>query len=772
MLGEIGRGGMATVYLARDIANARRIALKLRHAELTSDVDAERFAREIKTVANLQHPNILPLHDSGILDLESGLRLPYYTMPYVEGKSLRDRMKDDRKLTTAESVRIVREIADALAAAHATGIIHRDLKPENVLLSQGHAIVSDFGIAKAMSNSTNTSNITATGLVIGSLLYMAPEQALGDQEPDHRADLYSLGLIAYELFTGMHPFGVRTPQQVLVAQATVTPEPIRKLAPSLDPAIGGLVMRLLEKRPADRPQNAGEVVAELDAIAAGTAVRRPASRRVMAAVGVLALVAVGASAAWLTARPRTTADAGPVGAVPGASVAVLPFDNVSGDEQQLYLSDGMSDEIAHALGSVEGLRVAPRAAAFAFRGRGAEFREIGSRLNVAHVIDGSLRKSGNRLRVNVQLINVASGEADWSEQYERDMSDVFQVQDDIARAIVKALGTRLTAGASRLLAGAGTQSLEAYNLYLKGRYFYERPSPENLRQAESLFHQAIQKDSSYGRAYAGLSDTYTLLAVVGLSKRSTVLQPARDAAAAAVRLDSTSAEAWTALGFVRLFHDWDWTGAHRALERAIQLNPRYAPAREWHMFSFVATNQLDSALSEAHRATQIDPMAMSGNVGWMLQASGRHVEAVAELEKTLALDSLNLNALSRIAPSLVALGRCDDALRAIVPLHPVRYGLYGMTIGYVLASCNKTAEARAVVADLERQSSALPLAPLLLAAAYSGLGENDAALKWLERAYADRNGPLYKLRSEVMFASLRADPRFQAIVTRMRFPQL
>lgn len=764
---------MATVFLARDVAHARLVALKLRRAELTSIVDAERFAREIRTVASLQHPNILPLHDSGILDFEDGQRLPFYTMPYVEGKSLRDRMLDDRKLATAESMRIVREIADALAAAHAAGVVHRDLKPENVLLSQGHAMVSDFGIAKAMSNSTSTDNITATGLVIGSPSYMAPEQALGDQEADPRADLYSLGLIAYELFTGSHAFGERTPQQMLVAHATITPEPVERLAPALDPSLARLIMRLVEKRPADRPQHATEVVAELDAVAAGTATRRTASRRIVVTVaGVLALTALVASAAWLKTGSRATAGVNTEPGAPGASVAVLPFENVGGDEQQQYLSDGMSDEIAHALSGVEGLRVAPRSSAFAFRGRGAEFREIGARLNVAHVIDGSLRKSGNRLRVNVQLINVASGEADWSEQYQRDLSDVFQVQEDIANAIVGALGARLAAGAIRLMAGAGTRSLEAYDLYLKGRYFYERPTEPNLRKAEQLFKQAIEKDSSFGRAYAGLSDAYTLLGVLGLSRRDAVAQAARDAAAAAVRLDSTSAEAYTALGFVRLFYDWNWTGAQRALERAIALDPRHAPAREWHMFSFVATNQLDSALSEGQRAAQIDPMRMGANVGWMLQAAGRHTEAVAELEKTIALDSTNSIALSRIAISLVALGRCDDALRAIAPLHDLRYSFDGMSIGYVLASCNRQAEARAAAADIERRYSQLPLAPMLLAALYSGFGDNDAAFKWLDRALEERSGPLYKLRSEPMFASLRMDPRFQGIVTRMQFPAL
>jgi serine/threonine-protein kinase len=473
---ELGRGGMATVYLARDIARDRLVALKVLRAGLTGAAGDDRFLREIRILAKLQHPNILSLHDSGILDVDDGLRLPFYTMPYVEGESLRERLQGDRQPSTAEAVRIVREIADALAAAHAAGVVHRDLKPENVLLSQSHAMVSDFGIAKAMSSSVDVSNLTATGVVLGTPAYMAPEQSVGDPEMDHRADLYSLGVIAYELLTGGQPFGARTPQQMLVAHATAAPEPIQKRAPKLDLALGELVMRLLEKSPSDRPQSAVDVLIELDAIAAGTAVRRRASARVVTTiVALVALAAIGASAAWLISRSRASVerDAAATGAT-DASVAVLPFDNLSGDQQRQYFSDGMSEQVMYALGKVAGLRVSPRASAFAFRGRGAALREIGSQLHVAHVIEGSVRQAGNRLRVNVQLINVATGNADWSEEYQRDMSDVFQVQDDIARAIVGALRVRLTAGATTPVAGAGTRSVEAYDLYLRGRYFYER----------------------------------------------------------------------------------------------------------------------------------------------------------------------------------------------------------------------------------------------------------------------------------------------------------
>jgi TolB-like protein len=773
VLRVLGRGGMATVYLARDLAHDRLIALKLLREELSGADVGDRFLREIRILAKLQHPNIVSLYDSGIIEARGDLRLPFFTMPYVEGESLRERLTGDHKPTTTEAVRILREIADALAAAHAAGVVHRDLKPENVLLSQGHAMVSDFGIAKAVSASVAMGTVTGTGFVLGTPAYMAPEQALGDPATDHRADLYSLGLIAYELFSGTQPFGGLTPQQMLVAHAAVTPESIAKRAPSLDPALGKLVMRLLAKQPADRPASAMEVVGELDAIAAGGNTRRPTIRRVTQMVAALAvLIVLGAFAGSFITRSRAerTSREGAVADVPaGASVAVLPFENLSEDKEQ-YFSDGMSEQLMYAL-SKAGVRVSPRAPAFAFRNRGGELKEIGAKLHVAYVIEGSVRHAGNRLRVNAQLINIATGNADWTEEYRRDMSDVLEVQDSIAHQIVGALGLKLAAGAMALVPGAGTRSLEAYDLYQRGRFLYEKRSEPELLQAETLFKQAIAKDSSFARAYAGLSDTYTLLSIAGVTTHAAAAQPARDAAYKAVLLDTTSAEAYTSLGFVKLYYNWDWPGAKQALERAIALNPRYAPARYWHIFYFLAAGQVDSALMAARRGMAIDPSgAMGIVVGWMLQAGGNHKEAVAEFQRVLALDSTNVPAQARMAPSLVALGRCDEALHAITFLHSVRYRLNGIPIGYVLAKCNRPAEARAVALDLERRASELPMGAEELVAVYAGLGEKDKAFHWLERAYADSSGPLYKMRIEPTFVSLSKDPRFLAIAKQVGLP--
>ncbi|MFI5310455.1 MAG: protein kinase [Gemmatimonadales bacterium] len=770
---EIGRGGMATVFLARDVAHDRPVALKVLRSELEGDAGEARFLREIKLLANLQHPNIVSLHDSGILEAGGGPRLPFFTMPYVDGESLRKRMSSDRALTRSESVRIVREIADALAGAHAAGTVHRDLKPENVLLSQGHAMVSDFGIAKAKSGDADSGYVTTTGLILGTPAYMAPEQALGGVEMDHRADLYSLGVIAYELLAGRPLFGARTPQQMLVAHAVEAPEPILKYAPDLDPAVAKLVMRLLAKRPEDRPQAAAEVVAALDATGTRDTTRPLAARRVatvLLALGVLATF--GVLAGWIASRSRGTRGVPLADAALGASVAVLPFDNLSGDAQKEYFSDGMTEQIMFALGKVAGLRVSPRTSAFAFRGRGAALREIGSQLHVAHVLEGSVRQAGSRLRVNVRLVNVASGDALWSDEYERNMSDVFQVQDDIARAIVGALRVRLTGDAATSPAGAGTQNVKAYDLYLQGRYFYERRTEQDFLRALSLFEQAIRADPSYARAYAGMSSTYTLLGVFGYRKPAALIPLAKDAAAKAIRLDSTSTEAYTSLGIVRLLLEWDWEGARQALERAISLDARYVPARLFHAWYYVVASRTDEAVREMRLGAEIDPLSkiMNTRLGTMLQAAHRDSEAVAAYQRTLALDSTDVFANSEIAESWVALHRCDMALHAIGHLAAEVGTVAGEPIGFVLVSCGRESEARAMAANLERRSATSAIAPEAMVSVYAALGQKDKALGWLERAYADRQGSLFQMRIDPAFASLRSEPRFAAIVQRMHFP--
>jgi serine/threonine-protein kinase len=385
------------------------------------------------------------------------------------------------------------------------------------------------------------------------------------------------------------------------------------------------------------------------------------------------------------------------------------------------------------------------------------------------VITGSVRRGGSRIRVNVQLIDVVTGNAAWSEEYQRDLADVLDVQDDIARRIVSALRVNFANGVGAPLAGTGTRSAVAFDFYLKGRSAYHLATPQSLFQAEMLFKRAIASDGSYARAYAGLADTYTWMAASGYIKRDTGAQPATEAAAAALRLDSASAEVNTSFGFAHLFFHWDFAGAQRAAERAIALDPFYVPARRLRGYVYLAFNQLDSAVIAVRQGAEIEPMSvvMSAQVGRMLLLAGRHVDALVAFQKTLALDSTSAWVHAQMAAALVALNRCDDALRELPWLRYFMHTFEGVSLGYLLASCQRETTARAMAANLEARASQEPAAAVTLAGVYGSLGEKDKALAWLERAYRERTPSLFMIRGEPGLAALRSEQRFQAIVARI-----
>jgi serine/threonine-protein kinase len=433
---ELGGGGMSRVFLAVEASLGRRVVIKVLPPELAAEVNVERFKREIQLAARLQHPHIVPLLAAG--DLEG---LLYYTMPFIDGESLRMRLSREGPVPIADAMRLLREVADALAYAHKHGVVHRDVKPENILLSDGHAAVADFGVAKALSASTSTSGTTTVGLVLGTLAYMAPEQAAGDPSTDQRADLYSLGIVAYELLTGKPPFAGRPAQAMLAAHATESPPNVLTRRPDLPPARAALVMRLLEKSPDERPQSADEVLRALDTSEAGSttapdgppaaetaAPRRIVTRGVLAAIGVAAALAAVVFGADALRRSTSSRGAGaerrPGAGLPSAarstalaSVAVLPMANVGGDPKEEYFADGMTDELASALAKVEGLRVAARSSAFAFKGKSADARDVAAKLDVQTVIEGSVRRAGSRLRIAAQLINAADGRCSRSSRW-------------------------------------------------------------------------------------------------------------------------------------------------------------------------------------------------------------------------------------------------------------------------------------------------------------------------------------------------------------------
>ncbi|HEY8832838.1 MAG TPA: protein kinase, partial [Gemmatimonadaceae bacterium] len=464
---ELGQGGMAVVFLAQDLRHDRQVALKVLRPEISAEIGAERFLREIKMAAGLTHPHILPVFDSGEAD-----GLLFYVMPSMEGRSLRERLDKERQLSLPEALRLTREVASALDYAHRHNVIHRDIKPENILLHEGAAMVADFGIGKALSD--NGRSITQTGLAIGTPAYMSPEQSAGELRTDGRTDLYSLGCVLYEMLTGEPPFTGVTPQAI-IAKRFVSPIPKVRTTRDVPEAVDAAVSRALARTPVDRYPTAADFAEALGAIGRDSG----------------------------TGSHRATADAHR--AAPKA-IAVLPFKNMSADPENEYFSDGMTEEIINALGKLPGMHVASRTSSFAFKEKEVDVREIGEKLGVTTVLEGSVRKVGNKIRLTAQLINVESGYHLWNETYDRQLEDVFAVQDEISRAIVEALKLRLASDTGQIV--APTKNLEAYTLYLKGRFFFAKLSEPALRRSLDLYQQALLQDPALARAYAGIADAW------------------------------------------------------------------------------------------------------------------------------------------------------------------------------------------------------------------------------------------------------------------------
>ena len=504
---------------------------------------AERFDREIKLLARLRHPFVLPLHDSG-----AAAGALYFVMPYIDGESLRSRLLRDGRLPLGEALDIVRQVADALAYAHGEGVVHRDVKPENILLSRhGHALLADFGIARGAASVAGTAPaMTEVGMALGTATYMSPEQALGTQDVDGRTDVYALGCVLYEMLAGRAPFVGPTTLSVITQHLAAPVPSLTTSTPSVPPGIASAVMRALEKEPTARFDTAADFAS--------------------------ALIITGDS-------PATK---GGVASVARLSIAVLPIVNIGGDAENEYFSDGMTEELTNALSKVEGLRVVSRTSTFTFKGKSAPVGEIARQLGVEFVLEGSVRRAGNRIRIAAKLVRVSDDSPIWTESYDRTMDDVFAVQDDISHRIVETITGALQLGHLRgntAVHKAG--SIEAYDLYLLGRYHWYTRTEAGFRKALELFEQAVVADSTYAPAYSGIADTCALLASWNYATPREMFPRATAAAERAIALDDRSADAHASLGFVKYNYEWDWAGAERELRRAIELNPSHETAHRW-----------------------------------------------------------------------------------------------------------------------------------------------------------------------------------------------
>src|SRR3989440_5392790 len=565
---------MATVYLARDRKHHRQVAIKVLKPELAAALGSERFLQEIEIAAGLTHPHILPLYDSG-----EATGLLYYVMPYVEGETLRNRLDGAGQLPLAEAVQITREVADALSYAHNHDVGHRDIKPENILFEAGHAIVTDFGIARAIT-AAGGEKLTGTGIAVGTPGYMSPEQGAASARVDERSDIYSLGCVLYEMLAGEPPFTGPSAESIVRQHLAAAPPRVSAMRAAVPPAIEEAIVRALAKTPADRFATAADFVEALAAPAQRVRDTGRRTSRLAAGAGLAATLLAAAAGLFVLSRPHgTPALAGGT----SQSIAVLPFVNVSGAPQEEYLSDGISEELINALSKLPQLQVVGRPSAFAFKGQNEDVRKIGQALQVATVLGGSVRRAANRLRVTAQLTDARNGYNLWSETYDREMGDVFAVEDEISHAIMRALQVHLVSGDSVTLSRRPTRDVEAYELYLKGRYFYNKGAFAPVQQALAYFQQALAHDSNYALAYAGLADAYqSLTASTYLGPREG-MPKARAPSSKRSRSSPTLADARASLGDQLCVYDWDASAAERELRRGIELNP--SPANATHFSS-------------------------------------------------------------------------------------------------------------------------------------------------------------------------------------------
>ncbi|MDQ2669908.1 MAG: protein kinase [Gemmatimonadota bacterium] len=764
---ELGRGGMATVHLARDLKHDRPVALKVMHAELSATLGPDRFLREVRLCARLQHPHILPVLDSG----EDAGRL-WYTMPFVEGESLRSRMDRERELPLTDALRIAREVADALHGAHEHGIVHRDIKPENILLSGGHALVADFGIARALGAAEEAGGrLTETGITLGTPMYMSPEQASGDRALDARTDIYSLGCVLYEMLAGEPPFTGPTAQAIL-AKRVLEPPPSVTARREVSSDVDAVVHTALARSPGDRYQTAAAFATALDGLAAGA---RSAphgavpARRSAAWAALLMVVPVALLAAWLfTRRGGGTAEARV------ASAAVLPFVDLSPGGDQEYFSDGLTEELITSLSQLEDLRVAARTSSFQFKGQQPDVREVGRQLNVGAVLEGSVRKSGDQLRVVAQLVDAENGYQLWSNTYDRELTDVFAVQEEIARAIVEALRVELGMSEDTALAAPPTRNMEAYDLYLRGRFALNQRSAASVPEAVRYLEAVVGRDSGFTRAWAALADAYILMVTYAGADPETTWPRARTAAAKAISLDSTLAEAHTSLAYGTMLYEWQWDAAEAGFRRAIAANPNYATAHHWYADFLAGRGRLDESLREMQLALTLDPLSriIGAELAWIHYLRGDNDRAMEQIRSTLALDPNYPQAGLIEGLILTQLGDYEEAIRALQRsiLLGGDYEPTNATLAVAYAHTGRSSSADSIITDLDRRTSEGRFGWLGLAIVYAGTGEPDRAIDALHHAIDRRDPFLAEVFFDPLLHPLRGHPRFAAVEERMGLP--
>jgi serine/threonine-protein kinase len=778
MLEQIGAGGMGVVYRAHDERLDRDIAIKvLPPGTLTDEASRKRFRKEALALAKLNHPNIATVHD---FDTQDGI--DFLVMEYVRGITLAGKI-GRVPLHAEEVIEIGLQLANTLADAHEHGIVHRDLKPGNIMLTAKHQVkLLDFGLAKLLNPVPSPEDITrslsVTDTAGGTLPYMAPEQLKGEAW-DFRADIYSVGAVLYEMATGRRPFEQKLPTAVVDDIIHKSPPPPRQFNPKLSPKLEDIILKCLEKEPDNRYQSSKELAVDLRRLgtpataqvvpsSVPTAKRRWLTLAIIGAGAVLTLVLILAQmnvGGWRDWRLR-------VSSTPIQSLAVLPLANLSRDAEQEYFADGMTDELITALGRMGALNVISRTSVMHYKGSSKTVPEIARELHVQAVLQGSVLRSRDHVRITAQLTDAATDRNLWGQSYERNLRDVLTLQDEVAQDIVREVRIKLTAPEQKHLAGPRVVSPDAHEAYLKGRYYWNKRTPEALAKSLEYFQWAAQNDPGYALAYAGLADAYSLGPDWGLPSKE-ANEKSKAAALKALHIDDTLAEAHTSLA-AAMWTEWDWSRAEKEFERAIELNPSYATAHHWFSIYFSTAGNHEAAIREGTRALELDPLSLiiNASLGGLLFDARRYDQAIDQCRKTVDLDANFAIAHDCLGIAYVQKGKLRDAiseLRRAVTLSdgsPLSLG----ELGYAYALSGEKSEARAVLYHLRHMPKGTYVPSYAIAVVHAGLGEKSEALVWLRRAYDDHDIELLWLQNDPMLDSLRSDARFQDLLRSIGFP--
>lgn len=735
---ELGRGGMGKVFRVEDTKVKEEVALKLINPEIAANIKTiERFRNELKITRKIRHKNICGMYDLGEDD-----GTYYITMEYVPGQNLKALIRQSGQLSIGTTISIGNQLCEGLTEAHRLGVVHRDLKPSNIMIDRvGNAMILDFGVARSLK----ADSITDEGVMVGTPEYMSPEQVEA-KEVDHRSDIYSFGIILYEMVTGQVPFEGDTSLSIAMKHKSEIPKDPREFNSQIPDALSQVILKCMEKDRQRRYQGIKELQTEIEKI--DTALTYPG---ISPATGFQVKEKLDY---WGE-----------------KSIAVLPFSNLSVEKEQEYFCDGLTEEIINALSHVRKLRVVARTSAFAFKGKDIDIREIGQRLNVNTILEGSVRKSGDRMRITAQLITVKDGYHLWSARFDRKLKDIFDIQDEITLEIVDKLKISLLGVEKEQVAKRYTENPEAYTLLLKARYFWDKRTRKGLEQGIKFVKEALEKDPKYALAYTHLAGHLTGLGWFGYIPPKNAFPQAKAAALKALEIDSKLPQAYSALAWVSMLYDWEWKAAESNLKEALALNPSLYNAH-WGYGVFLSIQiRFEEALKEYKMALKVDPLSLPLNseLGSCLWEAGKYDEAQEQFQKTLDLDP-NFG-LAHFYMGLVYnnKGKHEQAILELRKAIRLTGGLswgYG-ALGYTYAITGRTDEAKKILNQLKERSKRRYIRPTAIVQIYQGLEDIDRVFEWLEKAIEDRDPVMPLIRVIPEYESLKSDPRYKTLMKKM-----